>query len=958
MEDCGGNLPDGSESTLNNFANPNGCTGNPLPKYNPPASTGGAVTYVFADFHPSWGDQTMNYHDECSLGYQYDLTSDQTSCQYGSSYDWIGVGNSGTASGPEESGGIFTAGDYAYVIYDSAGDSLDGNAAFHFETRAAGSTGAWTTILSEIGTYIGSSGHSGTVSVPTGDELRLAYHCPSSNCYSSENYMTLTPIVPAPAIPAAAAGVGGAAPTGSEPVDVTFNVVNGEEAYFQFTSGSAVGDAEEVEIYYRAAGTTGWTDKWDICTGTTCAPNTQYFSYLATPSVLFQTPGAYEILVWDTFGDGSGTGAGGSVVYANAGQTTGVIQNTPSGLRLVSLVSTEQIATFKLLGWGAGGTSVQLCSSAVSCNSGAMAMFTDAYKNTGYLEFAFGWYNGANNPNAPTFISSGGGYFSDFYLVVELEDSTPDATPPSVQYDGHYTGVTSYVGGERTLFLSLMDTGNPIDTTTSNGPMLHYSTDAGNSYTSVSATSTGSTCNSKNQVCGFQATTGDLAPGTTVDYYWTYSDAAAVDNTKIPPQTPNPGRFPAAGAADLTFTVADVYSAATDGTDMKIVTYMDHIRSSEPHTGVSTNSYASDLDRQMTYYTNSGEFHFEFDLSRCGSNFGGSVPGTDGQGNCFFDIDSYSSFGEQAGHWDINWEGVATDCSPDMATCSGTPTNNLELDAHFGGPLGISGLNGAGNLVFVYDSTNNVWMISGTGTGIAEKLDSSFTDVVSMSTFTSNIFTPSGPSPVTTRVSNSVSGNGGFASQFTIASGDIGRLIYNCGCTVPKVEYLLLTQSTGTVYDMGRNNIRAGGGYQSPIGSQCTSSSGFSGTVYSGTYNGPCNTVNTLPAGTYDLYHWDYWGDGSNGGTVDLQTIAASAGFGGSSTGPYETNTYNGRNTGITSRHAQSYVIDLSASTVPAIGANAGFGGAPFGTGSGSFNMICVTTAGHVMFMDSTHSKM
>ena len=262
----------------------------------------------------------MCIRDRCAVnGYQYDVTSDMTSCQYGSSYDWIGVGTSGSASGPEESGGIFTSGDYSYVIYDSAGDSLDGGAAIHFETRAAGSTGAWTTILSEIGTYIGSSGHSGTVSVPTGDELRLAYHCGGNSCYSDENYMTLTPVVIPPTLPAAANGVGGSPPTGSEPADASFSVVSGEEAYIEFTSGSAVGDAEEVEIYYRTAGATGWTDKWDICTGTSCAPNTQYFSYSATPSIIFQIPGTYEVLVWDTFGDGSGTGAGGGVVYATAG---------------------------------------------------------------------------------------------------------------------------------------------------------------------------------------------------------------------------------------------------------------------------------------------------------------------------------------------------------------------------------------------------------------------------------------------------------------------------------------------------------------------------------------------------------------------------------------------------------------------------------------------------------------
>ena len=189
-----------------------------------------------------------------------------TSCQYGSGYDWIGVGTSGSASGPEESGGIFTAGDYNYVIYDSAGDSLDGGAAIHFETRAAGSTGAWTTILSEIGTFIGSSGHSGTVSVPTGDELRLAYHCGGNSCYSDENYMTLTPVVIPPTLPAAANGVGGSPPTGSEPADASFNVVSGES----LSNSPAV--VPSVMLKKLKSTTepqeTGWTDKWDICTGT------------------------------------------------------------------------------------------------------------------------------------------------------------------------------------------------------------------------------------------------------------------------------------------------------------------------------------------------------------------------------------------------------------------------------------------------------------------------------------------------------------------------------------------------------------------------------------------------------------------------------------------------------------------------------------------------------------------
>ena len=93
----------------------------------------------------------MDYHDECaSNGYQYDLTSDMTTCQYGSDYDWIAYNGVGSQSGPEENGGIFSAGTYYYTIYDTAGDSLDGNAAFHFETRAVGSTGAWMTISAKL----------------------------------------------------------------------------------------------------------------------------------------------------------------------------------------------------------------------------------------------------------------------------------------------------------------------------------------------------------------------------------------------------------------------------------------------------------------------------------------------------------------------------------------------------------------------------------------------------------------------------------------------------------------------------------------------------------------------------------------------------------------------------------------------------------------------------------------
>ena len=140
-------------------------------------------------------------------------------------------------------------------------------------------------------------------------------------------------------------------------------------------------------IYYRVAGTSGWSSLWDVCTGAACAGATTYTS---EASVLFQHEGAVDLLVWDTAGDGSGAGAGGSIVLAALGSTTGVIENSPSGKRLVSLVSSEQIGTFQLNSYTANNRAIPLCSSVTDCQTGAMNMFVDAYKNTGYLEFTLG----------------------------------------------------------------------------------------------------------------------------------------------------------------------------------------------------------------------------------------------------------------------------------------------------------------------------------------------------------------------------------------------------------------------------------------------------------------------------------------------------------------------------------------------------------------------------------------
>jgi hypothetical protein len=47
-----------------------------------------------------------------------------------------------------------------------------------------------------------------------------------------------------------------------------------------------------------------------------------------------------------------------------------------------------------------------------------------------------------------------------------------------------YTGLDSYIEGERTLFIKLTDIVG-IDTTSSGGPTLHYTTDGGTTWSST-----------------------------------------------------------------------------------------------------------------------------------------------------------------------------------------------------------------------------------------------------------------------------------------------------------------------------------------------------------------------------------------------------------------------------------------------------------------------------------------
>jgi hypothetical protein len=109
-----------------------------------------------------------------------------------------------------------------------------------------------------------------------------------------------------------------------------------------------------------------------------------------------------------------------------------------------------------------------------------------------------------------------------------------------------------------------------------------------------------------------------------------------------------------------------------------------------------------------------------------------------------------------------------------------------------------------------------------------------------------------------------------------------------------------------------------------------------------------------LGPGTYDLYHWDSYGDGSNGNTIDLETITGT--FGASSP-PYDATGYQSSSTYDSSSNAytgEAFIIDFAATGMPTLATNDGFGGVPFGTNTGEFNQMCVSTSGLVIFMEGT----
>ena len=288
MEQCGSydvaSAYSNGGTSINSIYSPSDCTGTPLADYPaPPAPPAPPVTHVFDNF-----DEWENCEEENNVygsaaspipttgtsPYQYSITSDMTQCDDGNAAGTLSSVDFVSETTTYENNGIFDAGDYLYKVTDSIGangDGLDGGASVVFQLRAAGSTdnSAW---VDEVEVCEGFSCDHGQdnnndypLTVPSGQEMRIAYNCPgTSSCYPGENAAEIRQATLPPQLPGAAAtGVSGS-PTGSEAATVTFTVLTNEEAYFEFKTGSNPGDADQVEIYYRLSGSTGWSTYWDL----------------------------------------------------------------------------------------------------------------------------------------------------------------------------------------------------------------------------------------------------------------------------------------------------------------------------------------------------------------------------------------------------------------------------------------------------------------------------------------------------------------------------------------------------------------------------------------------------------------------------------------------------------------------------------------------------------------------
>jgi len=870
LEDCGMNslgAPDGDDDALQTFANPSGCLGVALPDYTP--ATGGSG--------PSSGMQGP----------------------FSSSSSWSYCSSSNC---PLPGGNT-----YRFKVTDSYGDGFGGD--LQIGTRAAGSSASYSPYVTLIasqtcpswqGCGLTDSGWFSTT-VAAGDEIKWRLGCRAQGeYYCNENRVYWEPAFPGVALPAIPAQTGATtpptSPAASEAATASIAVTSGMEARMKWTCGSW---CEENSVYYRMQGDTGWTASWTPGTG---SPGAVYTSN--TNSIVLQTVGTHEFLVFDSNDDGTGGGSG--EVETSPTGTWGLMPITPEGQRLISMVSSQSLGYYETSGSSDSTSLVPLCVTATECNDATDAdsdgipdsplhMLINAINTGSYIELGLGFANSLTSPTPHqinTANSADGTHDVDaFTLIIDFESNTPDTTPPEDKTPAHYQ-TDSYREGPRTLFLSVEDSDYAIDTSISGLPVLTYSITDSNSVTSGPFTApselVSDVCNQKEQTCTFSAQTNHISKGSVVDYHWTYYDLASPTTAK-PTQSPNDGRAPTAG--EFQFSVLNPIGA----TGSKLTILVENVLASYD-SGVKSPD-RNTIDRQMTYYASTGEYVFEFDTSECDSY-------TQVTYSCFAPESASDSFG----HWDVLWTDTGSnDCYPGITTCTTPSGNNLELSTEYGGLFSITKELGIGsNLAMVFDVTENAWAYAGVGAtpNIANRLEAGTPDAN---------FVANAPSGMTvTDLTWSGYGTQGPLNQFSIGAGMEGRLIFTCGswCSESTIDI-----------DSGTN---------------WNPSSSANAQIYA------------LTSGTYGVQILDSYGDGCNGCNLELQVQQIGGGW------MADPNVVNYANSGdVWSTFGWS--IDLADTTTPSLG-NAKFANTELGNSAGQANIVCVTTSGLIYFKESTNT--
>jgi len=377
---------------------------------------------------------------------------------------------------------------------------------------------------------------------------------------------------------------------------------------------------------------------------------------------------------------------GANLASSNLGTSYG---GTAARKLVSSIYNSPKVGT---VGKWSGWKTADICSSsgtACSSSSGNHNLIINAATNGGTI--GMGMWNPTNSYSYSYAYASGSN--SAYIQITYSGGSDPD--PPVVDF-GAYTGITSYMEGERTFFFSLED-GSGIDTTTTGAPHLYYSLNNG-SYTAVKASTIG-TCSTTDTACKFKATTGSISTGDYVNYFFAFQDLNTGSNGKNFETLPTGGSgSPASATAPSTtynFFVDDVTNA---GTAKKMTIHMD-----ERYAG-SAFTPSKYFDQQMTYFEPSDEYVVEFDTSNCGS----------GSSACWY-TSSYYFYST----WVTQWtSAVGTTSTRNGYPYSGGTTEGRDiLNQVDGGYLSLDAADGPGmNLIFLYDSGNNKMAMVGLGT--------------------------------------------------------------------------------------------------------------------------------------------------------------------------------------------------------------------------------------------------